>query len=69
MGLWSFAVFLILFNIANTFGPPPPADIVALSFTLIVLMAIIIAIAFWIDKKRVITGGARTYLKQANPGL
>ena len=55
-GLWAFAVFLILFNISNTFGPPPPADITTLSLTLIALMAIIIALAYWIDKKREITG-------------
>jgi membrane-bound metal-dependent hydrolase YbcI (DUF457 family) len=51
-GFWSFALFLVVFNISNTFGPPPPASIMALSLTLIILMAIIVAIAFWIDSKR-----------------
>lgn len=53
-GLWSFAAFLIIFNVSNTFGPPPPASIVALSSTLIVLIAVIVALAYWVDSKRVL---------------
>jgi len=55
-GLWSFVVFLIVFNISNTFGPPPPASITALSVTLIVLMLVIVGLAYWVDSKRVVTG-------------
>jgi Sec-independent protein secretion pathway component TatC len=53
-GLWSFAVCLVLFNISNTFGPPPPSSMTTLSITLITLMVIIVGLAYWIDKKRVI---------------
>ena len=53
-GLWSFALFLVIFHISNTFGPPPPSSITALAITLIILMAIIVALAYWIDKKRVV---------------
>jgi membrane-bound metal-dependent hydrolase YbcI (DUF457 family) len=52
---WSFAIFLILFNFANTFGPPPPASITALSSTLIVLIAVIIGLAYVVDSKRTLT--------------
>jgi LexA-binding, inner membrane-associated putative hydrolase len=55
-GLWAFAMFLIIFNFSNTFGPPPPSDIVTLSLTLITLIAIIVLLAYWIDKKRVVIG-------------
>jgi membrane-bound metal-dependent hydrolase YbcI (DUF457 family) len=53
--LWSFAIFLILINFANTFGPPPPASITALSSTLIVLIAVIIGLAYVVDSKRTLT--------------
>jgi hypothetical protein len=55
-GLWSFVVFLIVFNFSNTFGPPPPAVITALSLTLIILIAVIVSLAYWVDKKRVVIG-------------
>lgn len=55
-GLWSFAVFLIIFNISNVFGPPPPASMIALSVTLVILMGVIVGLAYWIDSKRVMIG-------------
>jgi len=55
-GLWAFVVFLIIFNISNTFGPPPPAAITVLSATLITLMIVIIGLAYWVDSKRIVTG-------------
>jgi hypothetical protein len=54
-GLWSFVVFLIIFNISNTFGPPPPASMIALSATLVTLMIVIIGLAYWVDSKRMVT--------------
>lgn len=52
-GFWSFAIFLVIFNIVNTFSPPP-ASITALSISLVILMIIIVGLAYWIDKKRVV---------------
>lgn len=54
-GLWAFAAFLIIFNISNTFGPPPPASMTALSITLVTLMVVIIALAYWVDSKRILS--------------
>ena len=54
-GLWSFAVLLIIFNISNTFGPPPPASMTTLFATLVTLMVIIIGLAYWVDSKRTVT--------------
>jgi len=53
-GLWSFVIFLLIFNFANTFGPPPPDSIMTLFVTLVTLMGIIISLAYWVDKKRVV---------------
>lgn len=53
-GLWSFVVFLLIFNFANTFGPPPSNSIMTLFVTLITLMIIIISLAYWVDTKRVV---------------
>ena len=53
-GLGSFVVFLLIFNFANTFGPPPPDSIMTLFITLVTLMVIIISLAYWVDKKRVV---------------
>ena len=54
VGKWAFVgfvVFLILFNISNTFGPPP-ASITMLAYSLVILMVVIIALAYWVDKNR-----------------
>jgi membrane-bound metal-dependent hydrolase YbcI (DUF457 family) len=53
-GLWAFVAFLFLFQLSNTFGPPPPADLTTLSLTLVVVMIVIISLAYWVDKKRVV---------------
>ncbi len=54
-GKWVFGalvIFLLLFNFANTFGPPPPNSIMTLFVSSVVLMAIIISLAYWVDKNR-----------------
>ena len=53
-GLWSFVVFLLIFNFANTFGPPPSDAIITLFIMLVTLMVIIISLAYWVDKKRIV---------------
>jgi len=53
-GLWSFVLFLLIFQVANTFGPPPPDSIMTLFMSLIILIAIIIFAAYWVDKKRMV---------------
>jgi membrane-bound metal-dependent hydrolase YbcI (DUF457 family) len=62
-GLWSFAIFLIIFHISNTFGPPPPASMTALSGTLITLMCVIVGLAYWLDSKRVVEAHPRRHVK------
>ena len=54
--LWSFVIFLLIFQFANTFGPPPSDSMMNLFVTLITLTAIIVSLAYWIDKKRVVPG-------------
>ncbi|MES2133339.1 MAG: metal-dependent hydrolase [Bacteroidota bacterium] len=51
-GLWSLAALLILVTISNTFGPTPPDSIMTLFISFIVLMAILIFLAGWVDKNR-----------------
>lgn len=50
-GMVIFAALLLLFNLVNLFGPPPPnVTMIALSgFALYLILA---AVAFWLDKKR-----------------
>ena len=57
--LWAFVIFLLIFQFANTFGPPPSDSIMSLFVTLITLIAIIILIAYWVDKKRVVIDDKR----------
>jgi membrane-bound metal-dependent hydrolase YbcI (DUF457 family) len=54
IGKWAFVgfvIFLILFNVSNTFGPAPPS-IMMLASSFIILMIVIIALAYWVDKNR-----------------
>lgn len=59
-GLWAFAVFLIIFNVSNTFGPPPNS-IRVLCLSLVALMIFIVALAYWVDKKRMVIGDEETF--------
>jgi membrane-bound metal-dependent hydrolase YbcI (DUF457 family) len=49
---WSLAIFLLIFNFANTFGPPPPNSLMTLFVSSVVLMAIIAGLAYWVDRNR-----------------
>lgn len=53
-GLWSFVIFLLIFNFANTFGPPPSGSTMTLFVTLVTLIGIIVSIAYWVDTKRAV---------------
>ena len=48
---WGLVAFLILFNVSNTFSPPP-ASIIMLATSLVILMAVIIGLAYWVDRNR-----------------
>jgi len=51
-GLWILVVLLLAFHLSNTFGPAPGGSIMTLFVSFITLMAIIIAIAYWVDHNR-----------------
>lgn len=50
--LWTLVVLLSVVQLANTFGPTPSNSIMNLFISFITLMAIIIALAYWVDKNR-----------------
>ncbi|MET0637667.1 MAG: hypothetical protein ABWZ25_16680 [Chitinophagaceae bacterium] len=58
-GFWSFVAFLLAFNFANTFGPPPSGSIMTLFLTLVTLIFIIVLLAYWVDKNRIVIGDKR----------
>ena len=49
---WLLIIFLLIFNFANTFGPPPPDSLTTLFVSSVILMSIIIGLAYWVDKNR-----------------
>lgn len=54
-GKWAFiglVVFLLVFQVANTFGPTPPDSIMILFVSSIILMGIIVSLSFWVDRNR-----------------
>lgn len=51
-GFWSLVVLLFVFTLSNTFGPPPPDSIPVLFASCIILMALLVSFAYWIDKNR-----------------
>jgi membrane-bound metal-dependent hydrolase YbcI (DUF457 family) len=59
-GLWSLVTLLILISLSNTFGPAPKQADVTLFASLLVLMAIIIIGAWWIDKNRELKNSYKT---------
>lgn len=55
MGRWAFwtlVILLGLFQLGNTFGPAPSGSIMNLFVSVTSLMAIIIGLAYWVDRNR-----------------
>jgi membrane-bound metal-dependent hydrolase YbcI (DUF457 family) len=50
--LWILVILLLLVQLANTFGPAPSDSVMNLFASFITLMAIILALAYWVDKNR-----------------
>lgn len=55
LGLWSLVGFLVLINIANLLGPPPPSP-AAVAWT-VQAMWLIVLWGFWVDRRRQARGG------------
>ncbi|MCX9080686.1 MAG: hypothetical protein OIN83_00650 [Candidatus Methanoperedens sp.] len=51
-GLTLLVLMLIVFFIANIFGPPPP-DIISVAVTMTIGQFALVAIAYWVDKNRI----------------
>lgn len=51
-GLWILVILLVLFNIGNAFGPTPSDSVDKLFVAFVPSLAIIIALAYWIDANR-----------------
>ena len=50
--LWILAILLVIVHLSNTFGPPPPNNVMIVFVSLISLMAILIGLAYWTDRNR-----------------
>ncbi|PZR07141.1 MAG: hypothetical protein DI539_23970 [Flavobacterium psychrophilum] len=58
IGKWalvSLVILLFLVTLSNTFGPPPPDSVMTLFVSFMILMAIIIGLAYWVDRSRELT--------------
>jgi membrane-bound metal-dependent hydrolase YbcI (DUF457 family) len=51
-GLWSLVILLLIINLANTFGPTPSDSIMTLFVSFMVMMALILSFAYWVDRNR-----------------
>jgi hypothetical protein len=49
---WTLVVLLVLFQLANTFGPPPSDSVMNLFVSFTSLVAIIVGLAYWVDRNR-----------------
>ncbi|MBL0745872.1 hypothetical protein [Chryseolinea lacunae] len=52
-GLWSLVTLLILFTLSGLFTPPPTGPLMNLFLSFNTLLAIIVALAYWVDANRV----------------
>jgi len=50
--LWTLLILLSVVQISNTFGPAPTDSIMTLFVSFVTLMAIILGIAYWVDRNR-----------------
>jgi hypothetical protein len=50
--LWILSALLLLVQVGNTFGPAPSDSVTHLFISFTTLMAIIIALAYWVDRNR-----------------
>ncbi|SFF08131.1 hypothetical protein SAMN05518672_115111 [Chitinophaga sp. CF118] len=50
--LWTLVTLLVLVQVGNTFGPAPSDSVMKLFVSFTTLMAIIISIAYWVDRNR-----------------
>jgi hypothetical protein len=50
--LWTLVILLVSVQLANTFGPAPSDSVMNLLVSFTILMVIIIALAWWVDRNR-----------------
>ena len=50
--LWSLVILLLVITLSNTFGPPPPDSVMTLFVSFMIMIAIIISLAYWVDRNR-----------------
>ncbi|MCF0056848.1 metal-dependent hydrolase [Dyadobacter sp. CY356] len=55
-GLWIMTGFFLLANAYNLFGPPPEDNVMVLFVSFVVLQVIVLGLAWWVDKNRVMVG-------------
>lgn len=56
-GLWVLVLLLLLLHVGNTFNANPPASPMVIFVSSIIMMAILIALAAWVDKNRELRQG------------
>ena len=49
---WPLVILLLVFNFANTFGPPPSDSIMMLFISSVTLTGLIISLSYWVDRNR-----------------
>ncbi|MFI5136984.1 MAG: metal-dependent hydrolase [Sphingobacteriales bacterium] len=55
IGKWAFGslvIFLLVFQVSNTFGPTPSDSLMILFVSCVILMGLIISLSYWVDKNR-----------------
>ena len=51
-GFWGLVVLLLVLHIANSFGGTPPDSVMIVFVSATVMMAILVAMAYWVDNNR-----------------
>jgi hypothetical protein len=52
--LWVLVILLLLLHFSSTFGPTPPDSVMAVFVSSTILMAILISLAYWADRNRIL---------------